>query len=148
MMQRSSIHGYLNSLPRTKEECGICFHARKEGPNPEHGLRLTCGHVFGNQCLSDWFKSEAKTQPRASCPLCRIRLFEHGLFRQIQRQLFSPLSTILLVFLVSTVVTIMTCLKVYQSPWNLWRLLVLAVMTLMYIDFLGAVINIWRPRHV
>lgn len=37
-----------------------------EGP-PEHPVKLSCGHVFGNWCIKTWLI----LQP-ASCPTCRF----------------------------------------------------------------------------
>lgn len=38
--------------------------------NPDIPLRLTCGHVFGNSCLSQWF------QCSENCPYCGRKLIE------------------------------------------------------------------------
>ena len=80
-MQQMNPKKYIKSLPRGGIECGICYGTLNEGPEPEAGVVLTCGHIFGERCIGKWFDME--NQPYGSCPLCRQRLFKHTPARRI-----------------------------------------------------------------
>lgn len=53
-------------------ECAICFRSiRSVGRHKVR--RLSCGHEFGNSCVTTWFKHLTKKNKRKTCPICRAQ---------------------------------------------------------------------------
>lgn len=66
----------LESLAEDDRECGICREVYTEGPSllngvPESAVRLPCGHVFGDLCLTVLLSPNLEGWERRLCPLCR-----------------------------------------------------------------------------
>lgn len=64
----------LDDLPEDKRCCGICGDNYLEGEFEEMPLELPCEHVFGKQCISQWFSSIPRLDDNLrhdNCPLCR-----------------------------------------------------------------------------
>lgn len=49
-----------------KEYDSYCSICQDDYESSEELRELPCGHAFGNECISDWFKTGSNT-----CPYCR-----------------------------------------------------------------------------
>ena len=80
-------YNYLKS----KEDCSICFNpmSLQQKTTKEQVVKLTCGHIFHTNCLSQCSKSE--------CPLCRApfdpelasKIFNSTIVQPLMKSLFS-----------------------------------------------------------
>lgn len=80
-------YNYLKS----KEDCSICFNpmSLQQKTTKEQVVKLTCGHIFHTNCLSQCSKSE--------CPLCRApfdpelasKIFNSTIVQPLMKPLFS-----------------------------------------------------------
>ena len=66
----------LDSLAEDDRNCGICRGAYKQDPSllngsPETAMRLPCGHVFGELCLTVLLSPKPDGWAHRLCPLCR-----------------------------------------------------------------------------
>ena len=79
------IQNYISALPAASAEevaaddtCHICFEKYGQPTpteGPEHPLRLPCGHVFGNACLTKLLATDSRVGvANSACPLCRATL--------------------------------------------------------------------------
>ena len=76
---------FVSNLPRktienlTAEEttCSICYEPFTETDtelmSAEMAVQLSCGHVFGDQCLTNWLNADNVT-----CPMCRGLVYDIG----------------------------------------------------------------------
>lgn len=57
----------LNIEVKDDEECAICLDGLLKNEENKHSFiaKLSCGHLFGVQCLSEWFRN------KETCPCCR-----------------------------------------------------------------------------
>ncbi|KAG7009668.1 hypothetical protein G7Y79_00002g007830 [Physcia stellaris] len=66
----------LESLAEDDRTCGICRGAYNKDPSllnglPETAMRLPCGHVFGELCLTVLLSPKPEGWEHRLCPLCR-----------------------------------------------------------------------------
>ena len=66
----------LESLAEDDRNCGICRGAYNQDPSllnglPETVMRLPCGHVFGELCLTVLLSPKPEGWEHRLCPLCR-----------------------------------------------------------------------------
>lgn len=66
----------LESLAEDDRACGICRGAYNQDPSllnglPETAIRLPCGHVFGELCLTVLLSPKPEGWEHRLCPLCR-----------------------------------------------------------------------------
>ena len=67
----------LESLSKDDRTCGICRGAYTEDPSlvnglPETAVRLPCGHVLGELCLTALLSPKPEGWGHRLCPLCRV----------------------------------------------------------------------------
>ena len=53
--------------PAEKTECPICYEPC-DVVGPHQLASLPCGHLFGDSCLQEWFKS------KSVCPICKHKV--------------------------------------------------------------------------
>ena len=58
----------------TEEKCTICLENFEDcdDPNEKKFIKLSCGHVFHDECILKWLKKYNHT-----CPICRKKCGEH-----------------------------------------------------------------------
>lgn len=59
----------MTELKKSVGECGVCSNSLPVGANHAYTV---CGHLFCISCLLKWHK----TNPKATCPMCRAPLHE------------------------------------------------------------------------
>lgn len=106
-MVSTLVKRYLNSLPQSKEQCGICQNARKEGLKQQQVIEIICGHASGDHCLEDGFMGVRESESHGSCLVCHRLLYKHRLWRRFMRDRFSILVSITL----SHVIDVMEVLR-------------------------------------
>lgn len=72
----------LQELPSDRQGCDICLTEYNTGEESENPVRLPCGHVFGDDCLSKWLSSSEATKT-STCPVCRAVLFDFHEFESL-----------------------------------------------------------------
>ena len=56
--------------------CGICWSDYEGKDQP---VKLPCGHVFGEECVTAWAKGTTPTGCHNGCPTCRAKLLPPSL---------------------------------------------------------------------
>lgn len=59
---------YINQSEVPKDKCAICFETLKDPSKADY--RLTCGHIFHNNCLNLLCEN---SYPIIKCPICRTK---------------------------------------------------------------------------
>ncbi|KAL6722224.1 Ubiquitin-protein ligase [Lecanora helva] len=65
--------------------CSVCHEPFLTDRSPELPVKLSCGHVFGFQCLFQWLSPLSET-PNDTCPMCRDTVLDIHTERSLQAQ--------------------------------------------------------------
>ena len=76
----------VSDVPEADREigCPICMLPYLEGEELEHPVRMPCGHIFGQTCITSWFNDIYPPLPatdgerRNTCPSCRVVMYLHA----------------------------------------------------------------------
>ena len=79
-MEVRKVDNYLKALPRSEEQCYICYSLRD---TPEETVQLTCGHDIGEACLKDWLQKN-DLDDYGRCPWCSTPLFMYTFWRRLR----------------------------------------------------------------